>query len=226
MPLVTDDDYLMRERACNISQEAMERFLACCRRRRFAKKSILVRPGDAADTLMYIMTGNAVVTLEDEDGNDVILAYLNSGEFIGEIGLFYRSPERRALVRARSDCEIAEIGYDRLQALFKSELADVHAELLTAIGLQLSQRLLKTSRRVSQLALLDVTGRIARTLLDMCNEPEALSHPDGTQIQRSRQEIARIVGCSREVAGRALKQMSDDGMITVSGMKIVVHHSR
>ncbi len=226
MPLVTDDHYLMRDRACTISQQAIERFLAHCRRRRFAKKSVIVRPGDAADTLMYLIKGNAVVTLEDEDGDDVILAYLNAGEFIGEIGLFYRSPERRALVRARVDCEIAEIGYERLQSLFTSELGDVHAELLTAIGLQLSQRLLKTSRRVSQLALLDVTGRVARTLLDMCNEPEALSHPDGTQIQLSRQEIARIVGCSREVAGRALKQMADEGMITVSGMKIVVHHSR
>lgn len=226
MQLLTDDRYLMRDRACTISQEAMVRFLACCTRRHFVKKSIIVRPGDPADTLLYIIKGSAVVTLEDDDSNDVIIAYLNSGEFIGEIGLFYRSPERRALVRARGDCEVAEIGYDRLQTLFRSKLVDVHADLLTAIGLQLSQRLLKTSRRVSQLALLDVTGRVARTLQDMCSEPDAMSHPDGTQIQLSRQEISRIVGCSREVAGRALKQIADDGLITVTGMKIVVHHSR
>jgi len=226
MPLITDDHYLMRDRACTINQEAIERFLNHCTRRKVAKKSVIVRPGDAADSLLYIIKGSAVVTMEDDNGNDVILAYLKAAEFIGEIGLFYRSPERRALVRARSECEVAEIGYQRLTALLRAELRDVHADLLTAISLQLSERLLKTSRRVARLAFMDVAGRIARTLLDMCSEPEAMSHPDGTQIQISRQEIARIVGCSREVAGRALKQMADDGMISVSGMKIVVHHSR
>ena len=73
---------------------------------------------------------------------------------------------------------------------------------------------------------MDAAGRIARTLLDMCQEPEALSHPEGTQIHISRQELARIVGCSREVVGRVLKQMARDGMIEVSGMNIVVYHSR
>ncbi len=226
MPLITDDDYLMRDRACTINPQAIARFLQHCTQRKFSKKSAIMRPGDPANSLLYIIKGNAVVTLEDEDGNDVILAYVKAGEFIGEIGLFYHSHERRVLVRARSACEVAEIGYEQLTALFSTELKDVHADLLTAFGLQLSQRLLKTSRCVTRLAFMDVAGRIARTLLDMCSEPDAMSHPDGTQIQISRQEIARIVGCSREVAGRVLKQMADEGMISVSGMKIVVHHSR
>jgi CRP/FNR family cyclic AMP-dependent transcriptional regulator len=53
-----------------------------------------------------------------------------------------------------------------------------------------------------------------------------MSHPDGTQIHVSRQELARICGCSREMVGRVLKAMSEDGMINVSGMNIVVFHSR
>jgi CRP/FNR family cyclic AMP-dependent transcriptional regulator len=226
MPLITDDQYLTRDRACTVNLKAMERFLDCCVRKTFPKKGAIIRPGDAADTLLYIVKGNAVITLADEEGNDVILAYAKAGEFIGEIGLFFRAPQRNVLVRSRTDCEVAEIGYDRLGALLQTDLRDVHADLLTAVGLQLSERLLKTSRRVTRLAFMDVAGRIARTLLDMCSEPEAMSHPAGTQVQISRQEIARIVGCSREVAGRALKQMADDGMISVSGMKIVIHHSR
>ena len=226
MPLISDDEYLMRDRICTIDPKAIERFLEHCTRRKYVKKSAIVRPGDAADSLLYIIKGSAVVTLEDEDGNDVILAYPKAGEFIGETGLFYRSPARRALVRARSECEVAEIGYERLRTLLRTELRDMHADLLTAVGLQLSQRLLTTTRRVTRLAFMDVAGRIARTLLDMCAEPDAMSHPDGTQIRISRQDIARIVGCSREVAGRALKQMADEGMISVSGMNIVVHHSR
>lgn len=226
MPLITADEYLMRDRACTVNPQAMQRFLAHCSQRRFTKKSVIVRPGDPADSLMYLVKGSAVITLEDEKGNDVILAYMKAGEFIGETGLFFHAPERRALVRARSECEVAEIGYQHLNTLLLNELKDVHADLLTAVGLQLAQRLLNTTRRVTRLAFMDTAGRIARTLLDLCAEPEAMSHPDGTQIRLSRQELARIVGCSREVAGRVLKQMADDGMIAVSGMNIVVLHSR
>ncbi len=69
---------------------------------------------------------------------------------------------------------------------------------------------------------MDVTGRVAKTLIDLTDEPDAMTHPDGTQIRISRQEISRIVGCSREMVGRVLKQLEEQGMITVAGKTIVV----
>ncbi len=224
MPLIALD--AVSQNARPVDPEAFQRFLRCCTRRRLRKKSVIVRAGDLADTLYYIVSGSATVLVEDEDGNEVVVAYLNAGDFIGETGLFYRDKQRDALVRARSECELAAIGYDRLEALFQGELRQERSDILFAVGLQLSQRLMKTTRRVSRLAFMDVAGRIARTLLDMCQEPDAMSHPQGTQIHLSRQELARIVGCSREVAGRVLKQMAESGMVSVSGMDIVVHHSR
>lgn len=224
MPLIAQDDTAKAARPVDL--HAFERFLACCARRHLRKKSVIVRAGDPADTLYYIVSGSATVTVEDEDGNEVVVAYLNAGDFIGESGLFYRDRQRDALVRARTECELALITYARLEALFEGELRQEKSEILFAVGLQLSQRLVKTTRRVSRLAFMDVAGRIARTLLDMCQEPDAMSHPDGTQIHISRQELARIVGCSREVAGRVLKQMAESGMVSVHGMDIVVHHSR
>ena len=95
-----------------------------------------------------------------------------------------------------------------------------------AIGSQLSNRVLHTSRKVSRLAFMDVTSRVAKTLIDLCSEPDSLSHPRGTQIRISRQEISRIVGCSREMVGRVLKQLEEEGMITVSGKTIVVLGTR
>lgn len=156
----------------------------------------------------------------------MILSYLHKGEFIGELGLFVENTERSAMVRARTECELAEISYERFDQLVKHELRDQHAEVLNVVGFQLSQRLLKTSKRISLLTSMDVAGRIARTLLDLCHEPHALSHPEGTQIHISRQEIGRIVSCSRETVGRVLKKMNEDGMIEVRGMDIVVYHSR
>ena len=94
------------------------------------------------------------------------------------------------------------------------------------IGTQLTHRLLQTSRKVHRLAFLDVTGRIARTLMDLCKEPNALSHPEGTQIKVSRQELSRIVGCSREMAGRVLKDLAEQGNLLVKGHTIVVLHDR
>lgn len=209
-----------------IDQAALQRFLSYCRRRQYRSKGVVVRPGDPASTLFYILEGSVSVIVEDEKGREIVLTYLNKGDFIGEIGLFFHHERRGALVRARTACELAEIRYSELQKLAETKLKDDYPHLLFAVGLQLSRRLLHTTRKVSRLAFMDAAGRIARTLLDLCEEPDALSHPDGTQIHVSRQELSRIVGCSREVVGRVLKDMEDQGLITAAGMTIVVFHAR
>lgn len=204
---------------------AIERFLKHCRRTNLPARAIVVRPGDPADTLYYIISGSVAISLEDEEGNDLVLAYLNEGDFIGEMGLFMEPRRRDAMVRTRTECELAEIKYARLRQLVASELSDDFSALLFALGVQLSKRLLHTSRKVSRLAFMDVTGRVARTLLDLCSEPDAKDHPEGKQLRISRKEISRIVGCSREMAGRVLKNLEEEGVITTSGMTIIVHKS-
>jgi len=202
--------------------EHVERFLSMCHRRRYPSKSPIIRPGDVANTLYYIVDGSLAVMSEDEEGRELILAYVNAGDFIGEMGLFMEPEKREVLVRTRTPCELAEISYERLFQLFEGPLKEECPRILFAIGTQMTKRLLHTSRKVSRLAFMDVTSRVARTLIDLCSEPDAMSHPDGTQIRISRQEISRIVGCSREMVGRVLKQLEVDGKITVSGKTIVV----
>jgi CRP/FNR family cyclic AMP-dependent transcriptional regulator len=72
----------------------------------------------------------------------------------------------------------------------------------------------------------DVTGRVARALLDLSTEPDAMTHPDGMQIKITRQEIGRIVGCSREMVGRVLKTLEEQGLVTVKGKTMVVIGAR
>jgi CRP/FNR family cyclic AMP-dependent transcriptional regulator len=134
--------------------------------------------------------------------------------------------QRESVVRTRSVCEMAEISYERLFQLMKGPLQEECPKILFAIGSQLTHRLLRTSRQVSRMAFMDVTNRISRTLLDLCDEPDAMSHPEGTQIRISRQEVSRIVGCSREMVGRVLKQLEEQRMIDVSGKTIVVRGTR
>ena len=205
-----------------VDPESIGRFLQFCHRHKYPGKTPIIRPGDRADTLHYIVEGSATVTTEDDQGRELILAYLNKGNFIGEMGIFIEQSRREVLVRTRTKCELAQISYARLEQLLQTELSDECPHILFAIGYQLTDRLLHTSRKVRRLAFMDVTGRVARTLLDLCEEPDTLSHPKGSQIKISRQEISRIVGCSREMAGRVLKTLEQDGMISVSGKTIVV----
>ena len=201
--------------------ENVDQFLSHCHRRRYPAKSTLIYAGDKSDSLYYIISGSVTVVIEDDEGHEMIVAYLNDGDFFGEMGLFDQHDSRSAWVRAKTECEVAEISYTKFQ-----ELAVGHPEFLFALGKQMAKRLRNTTRKVGDLAFLDVTGRVARTLLDLCNEPDAMTHPDGMQIKITRQEIGRIVGCSREMVGRVLKTLEDQGLVSVKGKTMVVFGTR
>ena len=94
------------------------------------------------------------------------------------------------------------------------------------IGKQIAHRLRNTTRKVGDLAFYDVSGRIARTLINLSKEPDAMTHPNGMQIKITRQEIGRLVNCSREMAGRVLKTLEEQQLIDVSGKTIVVFGAR
>ncbi|MBP3983167.1 cAMP-activated global transcriptional regulator CRP [Pseudoxanthomonas helianthi] len=203
-----------------------ERFLLHSHRRRYPARTDVFRPGDPAGTLYYVISGSVSIIAEEEDDRELVLGYFGPGEFVGEMGLFIESDRREVILRTRTQCELAEIGYDRVHQLFSGQLAADAPKLLYAIGAQLSRRLLDTSRKASRLAFLDVSDRIIRTLHDLAREPEAMSHPQGTQLRVSRQELARLVGCSREMAGRVLKKLQADGALHARGKTVVLYGTR
>jgi len=200
---------------------ALDNFLRHCHSKRYAARSTIIHAGDESETLYYIIDGSVSVVIEDEDCNEIVLAYLNPGDFFGEMGLFEEDTKRSAWVITRTPCDVAEIHYNQFMQLAKET-----PEILFQLSSQLASRLRNTSRKVSNLAFMDVTGRVARTLLDLAREPDAITHPDGMQIKITRQEIAKIVGCSREMAGRVMKTLEEDGLITAHGKTIVVFGTR
>jgi CRP/FNR family cyclic AMP-dependent transcriptional regulator len=203
----------------------LERFLAHCHRRRYPPRTDVFRPGDPAGTLYYVINGSVSIITEDDD-RELVLGYFGTGEFVGEMGLFIESDRREVILRTRTPCELGEISYERLYQLFDGPLAGDATRIVYAIGSQLSRRLLDTSRKAGRLAFLDVTDRIIRTLHDLTREPEAMTHPQGTQLRVSRQELARLVGCSREMAGRVLKKLQIDGVLHARGKTIVLYGTR
>lgn len=204
-----------------LKDETIQRFLNHCHRRRYRAKHTIIRAGDKSDTLYFIVDGSVSVMIEDSTGREIILAYLNPGDFFGEMGLFQQESGRSAWVRAKTDCELGLISYPSFRSLIQED-----SEILFKLASQMALRLRNTSRKVGDLAFLDVTGRVARALLELCEEPDAMTHPDGIQIRVTRQELGRIVGCSREMVGRVIKSLEEQGLITARGKTIVVFRPR
>jgi len=185
---------------------AINRFLSYCRIRTVPSKTVIIHAGDLPDILYYIISGSVEVMIEDEDGNEMVLAYLNKGQFFGEMGLFYEQPTRSAWVRTRQQSELAEMTYPRFR-----QIAAESPGLIFELATQLATRLDRTNRKLGDLAFVDVT---------------AMTHPEGMQIKVSRQELSRLVGCSREMAGRVLKVLEEQGLLRATGKTIVVFNAR
>lgn len=210
----------------SVRQTALAHFLKLCQINTYPAKTILVHSGQINEHLFYIMEGSVAVIADDEHGKGLVLAYLNKGDFIGEIGVFSGKEVRIVNVKTRCECKVAQISHDQLKAQLQKELPEHAAEILFMLGEQMAKRLLTTSRNFRDLAFMDTKGRIVRTLLDLCKQPDAMTHPDGMQIYVSRQEIGKIVGCSREVVGRVLKELEENKLITAHGKTIVVFGTR
>jgi CRP/FNR family cyclic AMP-dependent transcriptional regulator len=198
----------------------MDEFLSVAHKRKYPRGSTIIFAGEESDSLYYITRGSVTVSVEDEQGREIIVAYLNTKDFFGEMGMFGNGT-RTAWVKAKTECEVAELGYSKFVELSRKD-----AGIMFNVASQLADRLTKTTQKVSDLAFLDVTGRVARQLLDLCNEPDAMTHPDGMQIKITRQEIGRLVGCSREMVGRVLKTLEDQGLVSVKGKTMVVYGTR
>ena len=202
------------------SNPSLERFLNHCHRKSYPAKKNIIHEGDEPHSLYYIIKGSVSVLAENDEGAEIILAFLNAGDFFGEAGLFKEKLDRSAMIVAKSECDIAEISYAQFRKLVAED-----PEILFMLSGQIFDRLIKTSQKVRDLIFLDVSGRIARTLLELSEQPDAMTHPEGMQIKITRQDIAKIVGCSREMAGRVLKELEEDHLISAHGKTIVVKNT-
>lgn len=196
---------------------AVQAFMAQAHKRTFPPKHTVIHAGDEPKSIYLILEGSVSILLEDDDGREIVLAYLNSGSFFGEMCLFPDHPRRSAIVRTRAPTLVAEIGFEAFNTFVVK-----NPQIMYEVAGQLASRLRDTSRRLGDLAFLDVAGRLAHALLELCQQPDAQPHARGTLVRCSRQELARIIGCSREMAGRVLKKLEEDGMLHAQGRNLIV----
>lgn len=206
-------NYLVSKRIPNA-----EAFLVHCERISVKSKTVVFRQGEPSEDLYLILDGSVSVIVDDSEDPDqeMVVSYLNPGEFFGEMGLFGEETRTANLI-TRTPCEFAKISYEDFHSV-RERFPDV----LYALTAQIGQRLKNTTRKLADLTFIDVYGRIHRSLIQLTSLPEAMTHPDGMQIRVTRQELGKLIGCSREMAGRVLKMLEGDGYINVAGKTIVV----
>ncbi len=184
--------------------------------RKVARGTVIVRAGDMTDSLYILISGSARVMNSDEEGREVILSLLAPGDFFGEMGLIDGSP-RSADVVAAEPCELLVIS----KADFRNCLQE-NFDVALNIMKRLVERLREADRKIESLALMDVYGRVAKLLLEF-SEP-----CEGRRVIRrklTKQDIAKMIGASREMVSRVMKDLETSGYIHVADGQIVIDES-
>jgi CRP/FNR family transcriptional regulator, cyclic AMP receptor protein len=177
------------------------------------RSTTIMAGGDPTDSLYIVLSGRLKVMMSDAEGKEVILSILGPGEFFGEMGLIDDEP-RSATVVTIEPCELLSIA----KRDFKKALAE-NFEMSMAVMRGLVRRLREADRKIGSLALLDVYGRVARLLLDMAE------NVDGERVVTKRlpkQDIAKMIGASREMVSRVMKDLQTGGYIEMRGSTIVI----
>ncbi len=174
-------------------------------KRRYRRGEIIVEQGRKSDALFILLSGRARVITSDSRGREVILAVLEPGDYLGEMSLIDNEPHS-ATVRAEVQTDVLVLGRGEFAACLPENSSLSYAILRGLVG-----RLRNADRQIESLALLDVYGRVARALLDMSQDEE-----DGSKVIRSkvsRQDLAKVVGASREMVSRVMKDLEERGLI-------------
>ncbi len=182
-------------------------------RKRAERGAFVVRAGENTDSLYILLAGRAKVTNTDEEGREIILAWLGPGEFFGEMGLIDGSP-RSANVVAAEPCELLFLSKEAFQRCLQDNF-QVTQKLMKTLVL----RLREADRKIESLALLDVYGRVARLLLDMSEVVE------GRRVVKkkiSKQDMAKMIGASREMVSKVMRDLELSGYIRYEDDLLVI----
>jgi CRP/FNR family transcriptional regulator, cyclic AMP receptor protein len=197
----------------SFSDEQIATLAACIQHRSYSRGAAILRAGEETDALYIILSGRVKVLIPDEEGHEVILTVMGAQEFVGEMGLLDGLPSS-ATVETLESCEMLRLPRNAFLSSVESNGA-VAMQLLR----NLVKRLRDADRKIESLALIDVYGRVARLIIDMAEEV------DGNWVvprAPAKQEIARMIGASREMVSRVVKDLQEKNLIRTDKRKIMI----
>ena len=182
--------------------------------RRFPKNSVIINEGDTTNSLYIILSGKVKAFLNDESGKEVILNVVNEGEYFGEVSLFDNG-SRSASIMTLEDSQFAVLEKSAFLKCISTQ-----PELALTIIKGLTMRLRGLTGSVRNLALMDVYGRVAYTLIELAVEK------DGKKViaeTLTYEDLAKRVGASAKMVGRVMKDLKTGGYITKTGRKLLIN---
>ena len=181
----------------------------------FKKNAIVINQDDESYSLYVILSGAVKVFISAEDGREAVLNHQTAGDYFGDLALIDRQP-RVASVMTTEPSRFMIISREEFMACLSK-----NPEIAINLIKPMTSRMRMLARNVSNLALLDVYGRVARVLLEQAEGQE-----DGEMItpKMTQQEIADMVGASRAMVSRILKDLKAGGYISIDKKRITIHH--
>jgi CRP/FNR family cyclic AMP-dependent transcriptional regulator len=190
------------------AEDLMERAVV----RSYPRHAIIINEGDDTDSVYFIISGLVKVYLADEDGNEVSIGTLKAGEYFGEMAL--EPGSRSASVVAIDPTTLAVVR----MADFRTFLRD-HPDFVFSLIGKLIRRARVVTQNLKSLALLDVYGRLVQLLQQLAEdsgEKNIITEP------LTQQELASRIGCSREMVGKILKDLTAGGYLEISRRRIEI----
>lgn len=184
---------------------------------KIAKGSILFKEGDDGEHLYIIIDGKLKLGTSSGDGRENLLSILGPGEMFGELSLFDPGP-RTSTATAVTDAKLLSLSHEKVIPWLKQH-PEVSLQLLT----RLSQRLRRTNEAVGDLVFSDVPGRVAKALIDL-GERFGKTTPDGLLVNHdlTQEELAQLVGASRETVNKALADFAGRGWLKLDGRSVLI----
>ncbi len=197
----------------DLPEDYLKHIASCAVSRNYPKNSILITEGDQSDSLYIIESGRVKIFLNDESGKEVILNIQGQNEYFGELAMLDEAP-RSASVMTLEPSRFSIISKVDFDACLKS-YPDIAVHLIRA----LAGRIRALTENVRDLALHDVYERVASLLLKMAQEQDNKL----TITQKlTHQEIANMVGASREMISRIMKDLTTGGYIESHSKQITI----
>lgn len=196
-----------------LNKDKLDTLLRNGQKKFYPKNTFIINEGDISPCAFVINSGKVEILLCDEQGKEIVLSILKQGEHFGEMSLI-DGDARSAAVKAVEDTELTIISKESFRDCLRT-----YPEIAEQIMLGLVTRLREANRKISSLALMDVHGRVANMLNDFAKEK------DGQLVieeKLTHQHIANIVGASREMISRILREMVADGRIKIDRKRIII----
>lgn len=215
---MTDDQVVRRAPLFNALDDASAASLRSSMENvKLGKGTVLFSEGDIGDHLYVIVEGKLKLGTSSGDGRENLLSVLGPGEMFGELSLFDPGP-RTATATAVTDVRLLSLGHDKVIP-WVTEHPQVALDLLG----RLSQRLRRTNEVVGDLVFSDVPGRVAKALIDL-GERFGKETPEGLYVNHdlTQEELAQLVGASRETVNKALADFAGRNWIRLDGRAVLI----